>query len=120
MAAKCVRADFNVANAKGRNSLNSKSGVDSIVDRYFTGERFNKCIQHLNDEGKISYAKSDLQFIIPEFFNDLMDEKKEEMISMIMGDVFKSIKKRANRYVVKEYVNYLVERQFSGDNEKND
>lgn len=118
MCAKYVREDFKAANMKQWNTVNRRTGVDAVVDKFFVGDRFNKTVQHLNDEGKISYTKSDLKYLIPEFFNDLMDEKKEAIISMIMGDVFKTIKKRANGYVVKSWVDHLTERQFDHEDEK--
>ena len=115
MAAKYVREDFKVANAKQWNTVSRKTGVDAIIEMFFVGERFQKTVQHLNEEGKITYTKKDLQYLIPEFFDDLMDEKKEAMTNMIMGDVFKVIKRRASHYVVQSYIEYLTERQFSED-----
>lgn len=112
MAAKYVREDFKEANMKQWNTISRKSGVDAVVDMFFTGARFQKAVQHLDDEGKISYTKSDLRYLIPEFFNDLMDEEKEVITKMIMGDVFKSIKKRADGYVVQSWVNCLTDKQF--------
>jgi hypothetical protein len=112
MAAKYVREDFKISNAKQWNTIDRKKGVDAIVDMFLIGDRFQKAIQHLDEEGKITYTKKDLQHLIPEFFNDLMDEKKEVMTGMIMGDVFKALKKRANAYVVSSWIDHLAERQF--------
>lgn len=118
MAAKYVRDDFTRSNAKQWNTLSRKKGVDSLVDMFFVEARFRKTIQHLCDEGSIEYQKKDLKYLIPEFFDDLMDEKKEEMTRMIMGEVFKALKKRASGYVVKAWIDYLAERQFEhGDDE---
>ena len=120
MAAKYVRDDFKVANSKQWNTLTRKKGVDSLVDMFFVEARFLKTVQHLMDEGSIEYQKKDLQFLIPEFFNDLMEEKKEEMTRMIMGEIFKALKKRASGYVVKSWVDYLTERQFEHEDEGGD
>ena len=115
MTAKYVNKDFTAANAKQWNTISRKTGVDAIIERFFIGDRFNKAIQHVREEGNITYMKKDLQYLIPEFFDDLMDEKKEAMTNMIMGEVFKVIKRRASHYVVQSYIEYLTERQFSGD-----
>ena len=117
MCAKYVREDFKRDNAKQWNTIDRKKGVDAIVEMFFTGERFLKTVQHLKDEGKIDYQKSDLKYLIPEFFGDLMDEKKEEMTRMIMAEVFKTVKKRSNGYVVKSWVDHLTERQFDKGDE---
>jgi len=110
-----VREDFKEANAKQWNTLSRRTGVDAIVDMFFNEARMRKSIQHISDDGKLSYTKSDLQYLIPEFFNDLLDEEKETITKMIMGDVFKNIKKRANSFVVQSYIEYLTEMQFNGD-----
>lgn len=117
MAAKYVRDDFTVSNAKQWNTLSRKKGVDSLVDRFFIEARFRKTIQHLCEDGKIEYQKKDLQFLIPEFFDDLMDEKKDEMTRMIMGEIFKALRRRASGYVVKAWIDYLAERQFEDGDE---
>jgi len=117
MCAKFVREDFKAANAKRWNTLDRKKGVDAIVEMFFVGEMFQKTIQHLRDEGKITYTKKDLQYLIPEFFDDLMDEKKDAMTRMIMAEVFKVLKKRASGYVVKSWIDYLTERQFDHGDE---
>lgn len=117
MAAKYVREDFKTSNAKQWNTLDRKKGIDAITDMFFTGERLQKTIQHLNDEGKIEYQKNDLKYLIPEFFDDLMDEKKEQMTNMIMGEVFKDLKRRASGYVVKAWIDYLTEKQFEDGDE---
>ena len=120
VAAKFVREDFKAANMKNWNLQTRVSCVDAVVERYFTGERFQKSIQHLGDEGKITYTKKDLQYLIPEFFNDLVDEKKEAMTNMIMAEVFKTIKKRADGFVVKAWIDHLTERQFDHGDEQDE
>ena len=112
MAAKYVRDDFKVANAKQWNTLSRKKGTDALVDMFFIEDRFRKTVQHLLEDGHIEYQKKDLKYLVPEFFNDLMDEKKDEMTKIIMGEVFKALKKRASGYVVKSWIDYLTERQF--------
>ena len=120
MAAKFVREDFKRANAKQWNTVDRKKGIDAIVEMFFTGERFMKTVQHLKDEGKIDYQKSDLKYLIPEFFGDLMDEKKEEMTRIIMSEIFRVLKKRASGYVVKSWIDHLTEKQFEHGDEKDE
>jgi len=123
MVGKCVREDFKEKNIKRWNMQKSKKGIDAIVDVFFTPARLHKAIQHISDEGKLNYEKRDLQFLIPEFFNDLMEEEKDAITSMIMSDVFKEVKRRAGQYVVREYIGWLAEReakQLNRDKEKTD
>ena len=113
LAGKLVRDDF-------KERLNKEWGgkkkkvvpLIRVVDEFLTEARFNKTIQHVTDEGNISNEMSDLKYLIPEFYNDLLDEEKEAIIEIAMVDFWKQLRKRCDGFVVNSYKTHLLDRQF--------
>jgi len=91
---------------------------DKIAEMYLTEARFTKAIQHLKEEGKITYEKKDLGVLIPEFINDLLSEEKETIEKMIADEFYEKFKRRCSSFVVHKYVDFLTQKQFQ--EEKNE
>lgn len=68
---------------KNKISSNTKGGVDSIVDRYRTVPRWNKAIQHLEDQGLLTHSLKDMKLLVEEVQRDTIEECKEEIMEQL-------------------------------------
>jgi len=112
LAGKFVCPAFREKNDRNWARKKESKGVDGLCKMYLTEQRFLKAVQHLKEEGKLEFQKKDLKYLIPEFYNDLISEEKENITKKIMDEVFEELKRRATNFVVHQYIDYLAKRQF--------
>lgn len=113
MAGKLVRDDFKERlNKEWSGKKQRETPLAKVATEFFTDARFHKAIQHLEDEGKITYEMSDLKDIIPEFYNDLVDEEHDEIVKLAMMDFWRQLKRKSDNFAVQEWKKYLIEQQF--------
>jgi hypothetical protein len=116
LAGKIVRNDFKERLDKEWKVKKIKeSAIERVTAEFLTEARFNKSIQHLQDEGKLTSEMKDMKVLLPEFWNDLMDEEKDEIIKIAMSDFWKILKKRCDSYVVNNYKEHLIKKQFNNE-----
>ena len=114
VSAKLVRDDFKERLKKGWGEKKKRETPLAMVEKEFlTDARFHKTVQHLRDDGDITYEMNNLKDIIPEFYNDLLDEEKDEITKLAMRDFWQQLKRKCDNFVVKEWKAYLLEKQFS-------
>jgi hypothetical protein len=56
---------------------------------------------------------NNLKDIIPEFYSDLIDEERQEIMELALDDFWRQLKRKSDNFVVKEWKRYLVDKQFS-------
>jgi hypothetical protein len=114
VSAKLVRDDFKERlNVEWSAKKQRETPLAKIAAEFFTDARFRKAIQHLNDEEKITYEMNNLKDIIPEFYSDLIDEERQEIMELALDDFWRQLKRKSDNFVVKEWKRYLVDKQFS-------
>jgi len=113
LAGKLVREEFKEVNIERWQKI-KKPLLERLAETFITEERFRKVIQHLKEEGKITHEMKDLQFIIPEFIKDLWEEERNNILKMLENEAYEYLKKRGNKFVVKQYKEYLMKKQFEG------
>ena len=113
LCGKIVRDDFKERlNKEWSGKKQREAPLTKITTEFFTEARFHKAIQHLEEEGKITYEMNNLKDIIPEFYADLLDEEKDAIIEMVMRDFWKPLRRKCDSFAVQEWKKYLVEKQF--------
>ena len=114
LVGKLVRDDFKERLQKEWSTKKQReTPLAKVSTEFFTDARFNKAINHLNDAGKITYEMNNLKDIIPEFYSDLIDEERQEIMELALDDFWRQLKRKSDNFVVKEWKRYLVEKQFS-------
>lgn len=115
LAGKLVRDEFKEIQ-RGEGSKQKKANsIDGIAETYLTEQRFLKCLQHLNEEGKIINEKKDLAVLIPEVLNDLLSEEKENIDKIVLNKFYEDFRRRLSNFVVKQYNEFLLNRQFENE-----
>lgn len=113
LVGKIVRDDFKERlNKEWSGKKQREAPLTKVVAEFLTEARFNKAIQHLVDDGKITYEMNNLKDIIPEFYNDLLDEEKDAIIAVVMESFWKPLKRKCDNFAVQRWKEYLVEKQF--------
>ena len=113
MAGKLVRDDFKERlNKEWSAKKQRETPLAKVATEFFTDARFRKAIQHLEDEGKITYEMNNLKYIIPEFYTDLVDEERDEIVKLAMSDFWRQLKRKSDNFAVQEWKKFLVEEQF--------
>ena len=113
LAGKLVRDDF-------KERLNKEWGIkkkkelplNRVTTEFLTEARFHKSVQHLRDQNLITYEMNNLKNIIPEFYNDLLDEERDAIMEIAMVDFWRQLKRKCDNYVVQEWKRYLLDKQF--------
>ena len=111
LVGKFVNPKFTEVNM-GSHKKNKVNTIDKVAATFFTEARLQKSIQHLREEGKINDENSDLRFLVPEFYNDLWEEEKDIITKILLGDILKTVRKKASSYVVNEYKKILMKDTF--------
>jgi len=114
LAGKWVREEYEEERRKEWKKTN-KPIYEQIVERFITKSRLNKVILHLREQSKIENQKQDLQYLLPEFFHDFETECQDEIRNLLWEDVKKRLKSSCDKFVVKEYLEMLLTRQFGRD-----
>jgi len=111
LVGKLVREEFREVNMTRWQKI-KKPLLERLAETFITEERFRKVIQHLKEEDKITHDMRDLRFIGPEFIKDLWEEERENILKMLEEEAYEYLKRRASKFVVKQYKQYLMEKQF--------
>lgn len=113
MAGKLVRDDFKERlNKEWSGKKQRETPLNKVTTEFLTEARFHKTVQHLNDNGDLTYEMKDLKYIIPEFYRDLVDEEQDEIVKLAMEDFWRQLKRKSDAYAVKAWKQYLIEKQF--------
>ena len=113
LVGKLVRDDFKERlNKEWSGKKQKETPMAKVTSEFLTDARFHKSIQHLEDEGKIGYEMCDLKVLIPEFYNDLLDEEKDEITKLAMVEFWRQLKKKCDNYVVGAWKKHLLDKQF--------
>ena len=110
LVGKWVREEFKEVLAREWRGKKAKGNdYEELINSLLTQARLNKAIMRLKEEGKINNEKRDLAVLIPEFVNDVVDEEKENIKGVLWKLFFEEFKRKAQRFVVKEYLKKLEE-----------
>lgn len=113
MIAKYVSEAFKEDQRKDwRESNPSKSDViATLIDRYTSAARLNKCIQKLREAGKHESSLRDIGQLIPMFGEDLLEDHEQDIKDALFAHFWPHIKRGVTRPVPQMYKDWLVENQ---------
>lgn len=113
LVGKLVREDFKERlNKEWSGKKQREAPLAKVTKEFLTEARFHKAIQHLNDNGDLTYEMRDLKNIIPEFYRDLIDEEHDEIVKLAMVDFWQQLKRKCDNYAVEQWKQYLIDKQF--------
>lgn len=115
LVGKLVRDDFKERlNKEWSGKKQREAPLSKVTTEFLTEARFHKVIQHLADEGKITYEMHNLKSIIPEFYRDLVDEEHDEIVKVAMEEFWRQLKRKCDNVAVQEWKKFLIKKQFNG------
>jgi hypothetical protein len=108
---KLVREDFKEQHKVSWKAENPGQGdiIERLVDKYRTDARWNKSIQHLRDDGKLTNSPADIGLILRETSEDLLRETSDEIKEDLFRWAIKNIQRGVNRGLPEYYKNSLSE-----------
>lgn len=111
LISKYVRTTFTEINHE-----NHKSDKDNIFDmlgeKYKSTARWDKAIQRLEEEGKLTNNMSDLRYLIPEVGDDILEEEGDEIKNILFEKYIRSIKKYWTQGLPEYYQKHLMEKSM--------
>ncbi len=114
LCGKIVRDDFKERlNQEWSARKQRDAPLTRIAKEFLTEARFHKAIQHLEEGGKITYEMNNLKDIILRFYNDLLDEEKDEIIKVVMESFWKPLRRKCDNFAVQAWKQYLKDKQFN-------
>jgi hypothetical protein len=109
MCSKWVNSDFKEKNIKEHPT--NKNQVDNIIEMYRSNKaRWQKALQHLEEQGKLSGEMKDLALLIPEVKRDLVEEEKEEIKESLYKIFSPKILGVSTIGLAEWYKNYLIKK----------
>ena len=112
LAGKLVRDEFKEVQRDEWHKQKKANSIDEIAETYLTKQRFLKSIQHLQEENRLTWEKKDLAILIPAVLNDLLEEEGERINKIVLDKFHEEFRRRISNYVVKQYTEYLLAKQF--------
>ena len=88
---------------------NKTSFTEALIEKYRTEARWNKAIQHLRDDGKLTYTEKDIGALLAELHRDFDQECKEEILMVLWRRYSKDIKRGLSRGFPEYYKKKLLQ-----------
>lgn len=109
MAAKVVTESFKEKHSKrtGCFSTNQASILDRLVDALKTEARWNKAVQHLREEGRLTGTPKDIGSLMREVNSDLEREEREWVKDHLYAAYRKDLLRRCTRGLAEWYKEQL-------------
>jgi RNA ligase len=123
MKAKLVRDDFKEIQGKEWRKMNptGKDVAAEIADALCTPARWNKAIQHLEEDGKLTNSPQDIGELLKAINADILEEETENIKEVLFKHYWRQISKGATRGFPEWYKRKLMGLEDAtlpeGDNE---
>lgn len=105
---KYVSEAFKEANSAGWAAKPGK--MEELMNSFTDKKRWEKAIQHLRDDGKLTDSPKDIGLLIPEILNDFTTERKQEVMEQLWRVSLRDITKHATKGFPEFYKSYLAEK----------
>ena len=94
----------------------SKSDIiESLIERYRTPARWQKAVQHLRDDGKLTDSPRDIAEIMKAVWPDIVKECREDIADALFKHAEGNIRRGVIRGLPEWYKQCLLDRQFTGE-----
>lgn len=105
MCIKVVNASFQEKNKVENPGQGDK--LEKLVGSYTSIARWNKSIQHMKEDGKLTYEMKDMAILAPSVVNDIEEEEKETIKEELWKIMWPKIKGRATKGLPEHYMKFL-------------
>lgn len=111
---KLVCTEFKERNDKDWKNRNPgrKDVLDNIVEIFRTQARWDKAIQHLEDEGKLTHEPKDIGLLMKEVPDDILEEDGDEIKEKLWKYFWPQIRRRVCGGLAEYYKEKLLQSQF--------
>lgn len=112
MMAKVVSAAFKEKHQKDWKGTNptGKDILMQLVDVYRTEARWQKAVQHLQEEGKLEGTERDIGLLVKEVAQDILSDSEDEIKEALFKWAWKSLHRGVNNGLALWYKRLLLER----------
>jgi len=110
--AKYVREEFKEVNNKVHKKTTKIELLERIKMMFATEARWDKSIQHLNEDGKLLWEPRDIGNLIFEIQKDVEEECKDEIKALLWAEFWPQIKRKVTAGFPEYYKEKLLEKQF--------
>jgi hypothetical protein len=116
---KLVSEAFREVNRETWKGMKETSGdiIDKLAIAYATTARWEKAIQHLRDDGRLTNSPKDIGELMKEVALDVRAECTEEMKAILFKWAWEKLHRRLTHGLPGWYKNRLVEQQFASADE---
>lgn len=109
---KYVREEFKERNDKNWKAESGKSKLDVFIASFKSEARWQKAVQHLRDEDKLTNSPKDIGLLFPEILNDLVEEEKENIKDFLYNLYIDDIKRASTAGLPEWYKDGLMMGKF--------
>jgi hypothetical protein len=111
---KYVREEFKEKHKRSWKKTNPgfQDTVDSIIASLDTPQRYEKAVQHLRDDGRLTGELKDIGPLMKEVKRDVVDEEREWIADELMKFVVPKVERGVGRGLPQWYKDKLAEGQF--------
>lgn len=110
MCGKYVSDAFKEVATRKKTFRQTHDIIDNISELYRTEARWNKAIQHLRDEDKLSYSLKDIPLLVKEVSVDVHTECADAIKEAVFKWAWKQISNNIIKGLPDHYKRYLLER----------
>lgn len=113
---KLVRADFKERHSREwKHTFGKKARIDTFMDSFRTEARWQKAIQHLQEQGRLKHEPADIGILMKEINIDLISEERKNIEKELYEIHIDDIRRKACAGFPEWYKDQLVKRTFIGD-----
>lgn len=106
---KYVREEYKEKQRCGWTGARHKLGLDDFIRSFKSEPRWQKAIQHLKEEGRLTNSPKDIGELIKEVQKDIAEEEKDNIIHFLYRHYIKDILRVSTQGFVEWYKNKLLE-----------
>jgi hypothetical protein len=93
LMAKFVNDEFKERNKKEWKANSPKGTLDTYAQTFCSPPRWQKAVQHLADEGKLTHSPRDIGLLVAEVKRDIVEEEgpmiKEELYNLMVAEILR-------------------------------
>lgn len=117
MMVKIVRKQFKERNVKEWKDNSIAGKVGALIASYATEARWQKAVQHLDEQGLLEHQPRDIGALIREIQRDLADEEKANIMIELWKIVSSELMRQATRGFPEWYKQMLTDQLWTNENE---
>lgn len=111
---KFVREEFKESHAEQWGTISGKNWMDKLKETLRTEARWQKAIQHLQEQGTLTESVQDIGRLLTEVEKDFEEEEKERIMKILWRELSPEILRHIKRGLPEWYKEWLAKKGFGG------